>query len=166
VGQIASEKNRIIKVLEDANIKLSSVLKVDGAVGTKVINDLLSGETSAEQLSRHYHGKQKVSKAEFRRALEGRITEHHKLMLRIHKDSISDKEAQLERLDIAIDKATEAYRLEIDLLDTIPGVGKESAISIISEIGVDMSRFPNEVHLSSWAGMSPGNCETGGKKKM
>ncbi|MDR0206094.1 MAG: IS110 family transposase [Bacteroidales bacterium] len=165
VGQIASEKNRIIKVLEDANIKLSSVLKVDGAVGTKVINDLLSGETSAEQLSRHYHGKQKVSKAEFRRALEGRITEHHKLMLRIHKDSISDKEAQLERLDNAIDKATEAYRLEIDLLDTIPGIGKESAISIISEIGVDMSRFPNEVHLSSWAGMSPGNCETGGKKK-
>jgi len=71
----------------------------------------------------------------------------------------------LERLDIAIDKATEAYRLEIDLLDTIPGVGKESAISIISEIGVDMSRFPNETHLSSWAGMSPGNCETGGKKK-
>jgi len=166
VGQIASEKNRIIKVLEDANIKLSSVLEnVDGAVGTKVINDLLNGETSAEQLSRHYHGKQKVSKAEFCRALEGRITEHHKLMLRIHKDSISDKEAQLERLDIAIDKATEAYRLEIDLLDTIPGVGKESAISIISEIGVDMSRFPNETHLSSWAGMSPGNCETGGKKK-
>jgi len=166
VGLIASEKNRIIKVLEDANIKLSSVLdNVDGAVGTKVINDLLNGETSAEQLSRHYHGKQKVSKAEFRRALEGRMTEHHKLMLRIHKDSIADKEAQLKRLDIAIDKATEAYRLEIDLLDTIPGVGKESAISIISEIGVDMSRFPNEIHLSSWAGMSPGNCETGGKKK-
>jgi transposase len=114
----------------------------------------------------HYHCKQKVSKEEFRKALEGRITPHHQLMLKIHKKSISDKEEQLKELDEAIDKATEAYQLEIELLDTIPGVGKESAINIISEIGVDMSRFPNETHLSSWAGMSPGNCETGGKKKV
>ena len=86
-------------------------------------------------------------------------------MLRIHKDSISDKESQLKYLDEAIDSATESYRVEIELLDTIPGVGKESAISIISETGADMSCFPDETHLSSWAGMSPGNCETGGKKK-
>jgi len=166
VGQIASEKNRIIKLLEDANIKLSSVLsKVNGAVGTKIINELIEGETSVNKLMRHYHGKQSVSREEFRKALEGRVTEHHKLMLSFHKESISDKEAQLKRLEAAIDKATEDYRLEIELLDTIPGVGKESAISIISETGVDMSRFPDETHLSSWAGMSPGNCETGGKKK-
>ena len=166
VGQIASEKNRIIKILEDANIKLSSVLSnVDGAVGTKIINDIINGEISVDKLMRHYHGKQNVSRSEFRKALEGRITEHHKLMLSIHKNSISDKESQLICLDEAIYKATEAYRLEIDLLDTIPGVGKDSAINIISETGVDMSRFPDETHLSSWAGMSPGNCETGGKKK-
>jgi len=166
VGQIASEKNRIIKVLEDANIKLSSVLSdVDGGVGTKVITDLINGETCVDKLVQHYHGRQKVSKAEFRRALEGRITPHHQMMLKFHKRSISDKEEQLKELDAAIDKATEDYQLEIDLLDTIPGVGKDGAIGIISEIGVDMSRFPNETHLSSWAGMSPGNCETGGKKK-
>jgi len=166
VGQIASEKNRIIKVLEDANIKLSSVLSdVDGAVGTKVVNDLINGETSVDKLAQYYHGKQKVSKAEFRKALEGHITPHHQLMLSIHKESIADKDVQLKRLDVAIDKATEAYQLEIELLDTIPGVGRDGAVSIISEIGVDMSRFPNETHLSSWAGMSPGNCETGGKKK-
>ena len=167
VGQIASEKNRIIKILEDANIKLSSVLSnVDGAVGTKIINDLINGETSVDQLMRHYHGKQKVSKEEFRKALEGRVTEHHRLMLNIHRDSISDKESQLKRLDAAIEKATESYRVEIDLLQTIPGVGKDSAISIVSETGADMSQFPDETHLSSWAGMSPGNCETGGKKKV
>jgi transposase len=166
VGQIASEKNRIIKILEDANIKLSSVLSnIDGTVGTNVINDIINGETSAEKLKQHYHGKQKVSKEEFGRALEGRITTHHQLMLTIYKDSIADKEVQLKRLDEAIDKATEAYQVEIELLDSIPGVGRESAIGIISEIGVDMSRFPSEIHLSSWAGMSPGNCETGGKKK-
>jgi len=167
VGQIASEKNRIIKILEDANIKLSSVLSnVDGVVGTKIINDLINGETSIDKLMQHYHGKQKVSREEFRKALEGRVTEHHRLMLKIHKNSISDKEQQLKELDIAIDKATEEYRVEIDLLQSIPGVGKDSAVGIISEIGVDMSRFPDETHLSSWAGMSPGNSETGGKKKM
>jgi len=166
VGQIASEKNRIIKILEDANIKLSSVLSnVDGSVGTKVINDLIDGETSINKLMRHYHGKQKASREEFRKALEGHVTEHHRLMLKIHKDSISDKEAQLQCLDEAIGKATEAYTVEIELLQTIPGVGKDSAISIVSEVGVDMSKFPDETHLSSWAGMSPGNNETGGKKK-
>jgi transposase len=166
VIQIASEKNRIIKILEDANIKLSSVLSnVDGCVGTKVINDLIEGKTSVDDLAKHYHGKQKVSREEFRKALEGRVTEHHKLMLRLHKGSISDKEAQLQLLDAAIDEATTAYQVELELLQTIPGVGKSSAINIVSEVGVDMSRFPDETHLSSWSGMSPGNCETGGKKK-
>jgi transposase len=167
VGQIASEKNRIIKILEDANIKLSSVLSnVDGAVGTKVVNDLINGETSVDRLRLHYHGKQKASREEFGKALEGRVTEHHRLMLRIHKNSISDKEAQIRQLDLAIDKATEDYRVEIDLLQTVPGVGKDSAITIVSEVGVDMDRFPDETHLSSWSGMSPGNNETGGKKKV
>jgi transposase len=167
VGHIAGKKNRIIKILEDANIKLSSVLSnVDGAVGTKIVNALIAGETSLDKLMQYYHGKQKVSRSEFRKALEGNVTEHHKLMLRFHKKSIFDREEQLKELDEAIDKATEAYQVELELLQTIPGVGKDSAISIISEVGVDMSRFPDETHLSSWAGMSPGNCETGGKKKV
>ena len=81
---------------------------------------------------RHYHGKQKVNLTEFRKVLEGRVTEHHKLMLRIHKNSISYKDAQLKSLYEAIDKVTKAYHVEIDLLQTIPGIGKDSAISIIS----------------------------------
>jgi len=167
VAQAASEKNRIIKILEDANIKLSSVLSnVDGAVGTKIINSLIEGQTDVEVLLKFYHGKMKVSKAEFRKALEGRITKHHRFMLQLHKDSIVDKERLIARIETEIDEATKAYQVEIDLLQTIPGVGKDSAISIISEIGVDMSKFPNDNHLSSWAGMSPGNNETGGKKKQ
>jgi transposase len=167
VGQIASEKNRVIKVLEDANVKLSGVLSnVDGGVGTAVINDLPEGVTDAEQLSRHYHGKMKASRAEFRKALEGRITEHHKLMLRLHRDSIADKQGLLAKIDAAIEVASAAYQVEIDLLQIISGVGKDSAVTIVSEIGVDMSRFPDENHLASWAGMSPGNSETGGKKKV
>lgn len=164
--QAASEKNRIIKILEDANIKLSSVLtNVDGVTGTKIINDLIAGETNVDALLKHYHGKMKASKQEVRRALEGRLTKHHQFMLQIIQQSIRDKEALIDALENQIDEAVKAYEVEIDLLQTIPGVGKDSAISIISEVGADMDRFPNEKHLSSWAGMSPGNNESGGKKK-
>ena len=165
VAQAASEQNRIIKILEDANIKLSSVIsKVGGAVGTKIINSLIQGQTDPDELIKFYHGKLKVSKTEFRKALEGRISKHHRFMLQLHKDSILDKERLIERIEAQIDEATKVYQVEIDLLQTIPGVGKDSAIGIISEIGSDMSKFPNENHLSSWAGMSPGNNETGEKK--
>jgi transposase len=168
VGQIASEKNRIIKVLEDANIKLSSVFSnVDGAVGTKIIDDIINNpNTNLESLMRYYHGKIKASKEDFRKALYGHIIEHHKNMLRLHRDSIRDKESQIFNINKLIDTATQEYSVEIDLLQTIPGVGKDSAISIISEVGVDMNQFPNETHLSSWSGMSPGNNESGGKKKI
>jgi len=164
--QAASDKNRIIKILEDANIKLSSVLtNVDGATGTKIIKDLIAGKTDVDQLLEHYHGKMKASKEEVRKALEGRLTEHHQFMLRIIQQNIQDRESVIDALDNKIDEAVKAYEVEVDLLQTIPGVGKDSAINIISEVGADMSRFPNEKHLSSWAGMSPGNNESGGKKK-
>lgn len=164
--QAASDKNRIIKILEDANIKLSSVLtNVDGATGTKIIKDLIAGKTDVDQLLEHYHGKMKASKEEVRKALEGRLTEHHQFMLRIIQQNIQDRESVIDALENKIDDAVKVYEVEVDLLQTIPGVGKDSAINIISEVGADMSRFPNEKHLSSWAGMSPGNNESGGKKK-
>lgn len=165
-AQAASEKNRIIKTLEDANIKPSSVLSnVDGAVGTKIINDIIEGKTNAEELFRHYHGKMKASKTEVKKALEGRLTKHHRFMLQIIKESIDDKEKIITKVEAGIDEAARHYSVEIDLLQTIDGVGKDSAITIISEIGADMDQFANEHHLSSWAGMSPGNNESAGKKK-
>jgi len=166
VAQAAADKNRIIKILEDGNIKLSSVLSnVDGSVGSKIIDKMIEGVTDVDELMKFYHGKIKVDRVEFRLALEGHLTAHHRLMLQIYKDSISDKERQIKRLDAEIEKATKAYQVEIDLLQTIPGVGKDSAITIISETGVDMDKFPDEHHLSSLSGMSPGNNESGGKKK-
>ena len=86
-------------------------------------------------------------------------------MLNLIKENIEEKQKTIEKLDCQIEKAVQQYAVEIDLLQTIPGVGKESAVRIISEIGADMSKFPNEHHLSSWAGMSPGNNESAGKKK-
>lgn len=166
VDQAASEKNRIIKLLEDANIKLSSVLtNVDGATGTKIIHELIAGNTDVDLLLQHYHGKMKASKEQVGKALEGRLTKHHQFMLKLIQQSIADKEALIDALDTQIDQAVKAYEVAVDLLQTIPGVGRDSAIGIISEVGTDMDRFPNEKHLSSWAGMSPGNNESGGKKK-
>lgn len=166
IGQLASEKNRIIKILEDANIKLSSVLtNVDGATGTKILAYLIAGETNPKLLSKHYHGKMKASKSEMIEALNGKLTAHHQFMLKTIKRSMVDKEALIEELNQQIEIATKDYQVDINNLQTIPGVGKDSAIGIISEIGVDMSRFPNQNHLSSWSGMGPGNNESGGKKK-
>jgi transposase len=86
-------------------------------------------------------------------------------MLQIARESIDVNEALISKLDLQIEKAIEKYQVELDLLQTIDGIGKDSAIAIISEIGVDMKQFPNEHHLASWSGVSPGNNESGGKKK-
>jgi len=167
VGQIASEKNRVIKTLEDANIKLSSVFSdVNGASASKMITDMLVGKEEVEGLMEHIHGKVQAPRSEIRQALEGTLTDHHRFMLQLIKRSISEKEQLLTVLDEQIEKAAQQYKVELDLLQTIPGVGKDSSVRIISEIGVDMIRFPNEHHLSSWAGMSPGSNESAGKKKV
>lgn len=167
VGEMAREKNRIIKILEDANIKLSSVLtNVDGVVGTKIINALIEGKSELEELMVFYHGKIKAGKTNFGLALEGTLRDHHRTMLRLIKKSIEDKEAFLKDLDEQIDRLAKEYEVEIENLQSIPGVGRQSAIGIISEIGADMDQFPDETHLASWSGMSPGNNESGGKKSL
>ena len=126
VDQAASEKNRIIKLLEDANIKLSSVLtNVDGATGTKIIHELIAGNTDVEELLKHYHGKMKASKEQVGKALEGRLTKHHQFMLKLIQQSIADKEALIDALDTQIDQAVKAYEVAVDLLQTIPGVGRD-----------------------------------------
>ena len=169
VSQIASEKNRIHKVLEDANIKLSSVVSnLSGATATKIIDAMISGEEDINELVSYRHGKMKASKEELSASLYGRVTDHHRFMLQLIKKSMLTKEALISELD---DKILDHLKqneilLDLELLQTIPGVGKDAAAGIIAEIGTDMSQFPNEQHLSSWAGMSPGNNESAGKKKV
>lgn len=166
IESISKEKNRIIKILEDANIKLSSVLSnVDGAVGSRIVDSLISGNDKVEYLIQFYHGKMKASKADFGLALEGKLRNHHRFMLKLIKQSIEGKEQLLMTVDEQIEQLAKEYEVQIENLQSIPGVGRQSAIGIISEIGVDMSVFPNEHHLASWSGMSPGNNESGGKKK-
>lgn len=166
VGQISSEKNRLQKILEDANIKLSSVVSdTFGVSSTRIIDALLKGENDVEELVKLCHSKLAGKKELLKEALVGKLTVHHKFMLRTIKKSIDNIEEIVAQVEKQIEGQTKCYQIEMELLQTIPGVGAGTALGIIAEIGADMNVFPNEQHLASWAGMSPGNNESAGKKK-
>ena len=168
IESISSDKNRIHKLLEDANIKLSSVVSnLNGATATKIIDSMLSGQEDVKELVKLRHGKMHSSVEELSSSLKGKLTSHHKFMLQMIKESIENKKQILEKLDAQIEKQLKENELILDaeLLATIPGVGKDGAAYILAEVGNNMEQFPSEQHLSSWAGMSPGSNESAGKKK-
>lgn len=168
IEQIASEKNRIIRILEDCNIKLSSVLSdTQGVVGTKII-DLLctNGKITMEDIDKFYHGKLKASKEAIEEACEGVITEHHVFMLQTIKRDIVSCEDIISDITFRIKTILLPYRHVLARLDEIPGVDMKSIEDLVAEIGLDMETFPTEKHLASWAGVSPGNNESAGKKKV
>ena len=163
----ASNKNRIIRILEDANIKLSSVLSsTSGAVGTKLINKLCDGmEVTMQDIEEVYHKKLEASKQEIYEACQGFITEHHVYMLQLIRKEIADTEQTIESLSKRIKEVLSPYDNALELLKKVPGISSKSVEDLVAEIGLDMSVFPTEKHLASWAGMAPGNNESAGKKK-
>jgi transposase len=167
-GEVASEKNRIQRILEYANIKLSSVVSdTSGTVATKLIDGLISGGKDLEALINEcYHGKLTATREELRQALTARLTPHHIFMLKQMKAHIAYLESQIVLIDSEMDNKLEGYNEELELLQTIPGVANDGAKRILSEIGVSMDVFPDEPRLASWAGMCPGNNESAGKKKV
>ena len=168
IGQIASEKNRIIRILEDCNIKLSSVLSdTQGVVGTKLI-DLLckNGKIGLEDIDKVYHGKLKASREEIQEACEGVVTAHHVFMLQTIKKDILSCEAIISDITSHIQERLAPYVEVLERLDEIPGLNMKSIEDLVAEIGLDMSVFPTEKHIASWAGVSPGNNESAGKKKV
>lgn len=166
IGQHTSEVNRLHKILEEANIKLSCVLSdVLGASGSKIINALIGGETDVEILIKFCHGKIKASKQDIKEALKGKVTDHHRFMLQLIRESMASIESFILKVDDRIEEKSAFCKQQIELLMTIPGVSTHTAQGIIAEIGIDMNAFPDEHHLASWAGLSPGNHESGGKKK-
>lgn len=164
----ASNKNRIIRILEDANIKLSSVLSsTSGAVGTKLINKLCDGmEVTMQDIDEVYHKKLEATKEELYEACQGFVTEHHVYMLQLIRKEINDTEQTIESLNQRIKEVLSPYENALELLKKVPGISAKSVEDLVAEIGLDMSVFPTEKHLASWAGMAPGNNESAGKKKV
>lgn len=167
VGMMTSEKNRLNKVLEDANIKLSSVVtKICGVSSLKMIHALLAKDKlSREEIAEMAKGKLKKKVPLLEKALDGKITGHHRFLLRMHLQNIQYIAKQIELLDAEIQRKMAPFQKESNLMQTIPGISEVSASAILAEIGADMSQFPDEAHLCSWAGVSPGNNESAGKKK-
>jgi len=167
VGMMTSEKNRLDKVLEDANIKLSSVVtKICGVSSLKMIHALLAKDKlSREEIAEMAKGKLKKKVPILEKALDGKITGHHRFLLRMHLQNIQYISKQIELLDAEIQRKMAPFQKESNLMQTIPGISEVSASAILAEIGADMSQFPDEAHLCSWAGVSPGNNESAGKKK-
>jgi transposase len=166
IQAMVAEKQRVEKVLEDANIKLSSIASDSfGASGKRIIEELIKGKLRAEEMAELSKGRLRQKKGDLKEALVGQVREHHKFMIKVSLKHIRAMEKILSDIERKIQEKIDChYKEEYALLQTIPGV-KGEASTLIAEMGVDMGRFPSEEHLSSWAGMSPGNNESGGKKK-
>lgn len=166
VGERASVSNRIQKVLEDANIKLASVAsEVLGVSGRAMIAALIGGESEPDRLADLARRRLRVKIPQLRRALTGRITEHHRFMLRTLMDHVRHLDDLIERLDRRIEEAMSPFAQAVERLVTIPGVNQRAAEVIVAEIGTDMTKFPSAGHLSSWAGMCSGNHQSAGKRQ-
>lgn len=166
VREAAQHSLRIQKVLEDANIKLGSVLSdVLTASGRAMLGAIIAGESDPERLADLAQGTARRKRPELVEALRGRVSAHHRMMLKLHLDLIADIERALREVDEAVGKALAPIRERVRLLTTMPGVSDRTAQVVVAEIGVDMTRFPSPAHLISWAGLCPRNDESAGKRR-
>ena len=157
--------NRLQAVLEDANLKLASVVSnIYGVSARAMLEALIAGQRDVEVLAELARGRMRAKRAQLQEALAGRVTAHHSFLLTEHLSFMESLDEAIERVSGEIDQRLTAEQEAIALLDTIPGVGQRAAEILIAEIGTDMSRFPSAKHLASWAGMCPGNHESGGKR--
>lgn len=166
VGEQTRVANRVQKILEDANIKLGSVASdVLGKSGREMIQALLAARQTPAEMADLAGGRLRQKREALTEALEGRMTEHHRFMLRMLWDHLLYLEKAIEELDGRIQEKMGPFESEIRRLDGIPGVDRVVAQALIAEIGTDMSRFATADHLASWAGLCPGNNESAGKRK-
>jgi transposase len=159
--------NRLQKILEDANIKLASVASdVLGASGRDMLRALIDGKMSPGAMAELARRKLRLKIPQLTEALSGRVNEHHRFMLQLLLDQIEQMEAQVLKLDHRLEEVMSPLdQAAIELLDGIPGIDRRAAQNVVAEIGTDMSRFPSAGHLASWAGLSPGNNQSAGKRR-
>jgi transposase len=166
VKERATLVNRVQKVLESANIKLASVASdVVGVSGRAMLEAIIAGTATPQQMAELSKGRLRNKREELSRALEGRVKPHHRFVLTELLSQIDGLEETIARFNQEIEEYCRPFEEAVVLLDTIPGVARETAENIVAEIGTDMSRFPTANHLASWAGVAPGNNESAGKKR-
>jgi transposase len=164
-----AERNRVQKVLEEANVKLGSVLSdVFGVSGQLMLEALLEGKASVEQIANLAQRRARSKIPDLLRSLEGhRMSDHQRGLIQMSVDHLAFLEKHLQQLDDLILKHIQqhGYQRQFELLQSVPGLAPDSAASILAEVGPDMQQFPSAGHLSSFAGVSPGNNRSAGKSK-
>jgi transposase len=159
--------NRIHKVLEDANIKLASVASdALGASGRAMIEAIIRGEADGAVLAELARQRLRGKIPELRLALEGKVTDHHRFLLRELLDQLDYVERKIDVLSARVDQiAPPLFKHCAELIDTVPGIAPHAAQAILAETGTNMGQFPSHKHFCSWAAQSPGNHESAGKRK-
>ena len=166
VRERSSHVQRIEKVLEDANLKISVLLSdIVGKSGRAVLDAIVAGHDDPAYLATCISVRVKARRAELIEALRGCITPHHRFMLKLHLSHIDALNAAITNIEKEVGLGLEPFRESAEHLSTMPGLSAVSASVLIAEIGVDMSRFKTAGHLISWAGLCPRNDESAGKRR-
>jgi len=166
VREVSQHSSRIQKVLEDANLKLGSVLSnVLGKSGRAILEALIAGQSDPERLADLAQGTARKKRAELIEALHGRIRPHHRGLLKVHLTLVATLEQAIADIDTTVGKALASVHESARLLSTMPGISDVTAHVIVAEIGVDMTRFASDAHLRSWAGFCPRSDESAGKRR-
>jgi transposase len=157
---------RIQKTLEDANVKIASVVSdVTGTSGRAILRALIAGQTAPEALLAVTTGRLRAGRETLREALRGRMRAPHRFLLKLHLDQIETLEQSMATIDAEVGTLLDPFRAQVAHLMTMPGISDVTAQVLVSEIGVDMARFPTAAHLVSWAGLCPRNDESAGKRR-
>jgi transposase len=164
--EVVQHTQRIQKILEDANIKLTNVITdIAGLSGRRILTAIVGGETEAHKLAEFGSSRLKCTRAELVAALTGRLTAHHRFIIGQHLEVIEALEARIAAFEARITEALGPFRDAVERLVTIPGVSTRTAEVILAEIGFDMSKFATAGHLLSWAGLVPRLDESAGKRR-
>jgi transposase len=166
VGNRARAVNELHKIWESTNLKLGNVASdLTGVSATAMLKALVDGQTNPVVLAELAKGRLRQKKVQLQQALQGTVRPHHQVIVSQLLTGVDFVEEQIAEVSQAIEERVRDHQEVIDRLDEIPGVNQRVGEVIVAEIGTDMSRFPTEAHLASWAGLCPGNNESAGKRK-
>jgi transposase len=166
VRERSSHTQRIQKTLEEANVKLDSVISdIMGQSGRAMLEAMIAGESDPQALAKLANPRIKATPETLARALDGRLAEVHRVLLRVHLAQIDAVDTSIATIDRHVETHLDPFRTAVEQVVTIPGMGECSAIAVLGEIGIDMSRFPTEGQFMSWACMVPRSDESAGKRR-